>query len=124
MKLGLEGKTALVTGSSRGIGRGIALGLAAEGCRLMLTGRDVAALEEVATAIRAAGGEAHSYALDLRRAEAPAQLLLHRRAPPSLQLWPDHAAVAAQRARLLRFRRLRQAAAEGAQEQRLALMLE
>ena len=44
MDLGLKGKIALVTGSSRGIGRGIALALAAEGCDVMLTGRDAAAL--------------------------------------------------------------------------------
>ncbi len=40
MELGLKGKIALVTGSSRGIGRGTALALAAEGCDVMLTGRD------------------------------------------------------------------------------------
>ena len=45
MDLGLKGKIALVTGSSRGIGRGIALALATEGCDVMLIGRDRAALE-------------------------------------------------------------------------------
>jgi 3-oxoacyl-[acyl-carrier protein] reductase len=35
----LQGKTALVTGSSRGIGQQIALGLAREGCNLILHGR-------------------------------------------------------------------------------------
>lgn len=40
MELGLLGKIALVTGSSRGIGAGIALALADEGCNLVLTGRD------------------------------------------------------------------------------------
>jgi 3-oxoacyl-[acyl-carrier protein] reductase len=44
MDLGLTGRTALVTGSSRGIGLGIARTLAAEGCRVLLTGRDAAAL--------------------------------------------------------------------------------
>ena len=51
MELGLKGKTALVTGSSRGIGRGIALALAAEGCDVMLVGRDRAALDDAAAAI-------------------------------------------------------------------------
>ncbi|MFI4986673.1 MAG: SDR family NAD(P)-dependent oxidoreductase [Alphaproteobacteria bacterium] len=66
MELELAGKTALVTGSSRGIGRGIALALAEEGARLMLAGRDHAALDEVAGEIRKRGGEVRSHAGDLR----------------------------------------------------------
>lgn len=45
MDLGLSGKVALVTGSSRGLGRAIAASLHAEGCRVMLNGRDREALE-------------------------------------------------------------------------------
>ena len=45
MDLELVGKTALVTGGSRGIGRAVAVGLAAEGCRLHLAGRTLADLE-------------------------------------------------------------------------------
>jgi 3-oxoacyl-[acyl-carrier protein] reductase len=75
MELGLNGKIALVTGSSRGIGRGTALALAAEGCDLMLTGRDEKALDEVAGLIRAKGRRAAITALDLRDKDAPERLI-------------------------------------------------
>jgi 3-oxoacyl-[acyl-carrier protein] reductase len=48
MDLGLAGKTALVTGASAGIGRGIALALAAEGVRLAVTARRRERLQELA----------------------------------------------------------------------------
>jgi 3-oxoacyl-[acyl-carrier protein] reductase len=56
MDLQLKDKTALVTGASAGIGRGIALALAREGVRLVLVARRAAALEEVGAAITRAGG--------------------------------------------------------------------
>jgi 3-oxoacyl-[acyl-carrier protein] reductase len=68
MELGLKGKIALVTGSSRGIGQGIALGFADEGCDLMLTGRDEAALKGVAADVAKKGRRAAISVLDLRKA--------------------------------------------------------
>ena len=74
MELGLKGKAALVTGSSRGIGRGIALAFADEGCDLLLTGRDEKALHDVAQSIHAKGRKAVVQPLDLRQPGAPAAL--------------------------------------------------
>jgi 3-oxoacyl-[acyl-carrier protein] reductase len=56
VELLLTGKTALVTGASSGIGRGIAYALAAEGARLAITARRRERLEEVAGDIVARGG--------------------------------------------------------------------
>ncbi len=52
MDLGLEGKVALVGGSSKGIGRAAALGLAREGCRVTICARDDTALAAAAQMIR------------------------------------------------------------------------
>jgi NAD(P)-dependent dehydrogenase (short-subunit alcohol dehydrogenase family) len=70
----LAGKTAIVTGGSRGIGRAIALRLAADGARVILAARDQAALHQAVAEIESAGGVANSLALDLRVPENPARL--------------------------------------------------
>ncbi len=61
----LTGRTALITGASRGIGRAAALLLARQGARVVLAARNEELLDEVAGAVRAGGGEAHPMALDL-----------------------------------------------------------
>lgn len=68
-------KVALVTGSSRGIGRGIALELATEGHDIVLTGRDTAALDDTAAAVRDLGVAAHVHAADLREPDAASKLI-------------------------------------------------
>ncbi len=54
----LTGKTALVTGASRGIGRAIAIALAGAGAQVIVNGRDATTLDDVREEIEAAGGQA------------------------------------------------------------------
>jgi len=61
----LEGKTALVTGASQGIGRATAVALARAGAVTWLAARSTAKLEEVAREIRYGGGTANVLALDI-----------------------------------------------------------
>jgi gluconate 5-dehydrogenase len=61
----LAGRTALVTGASRGLGRAIALGMAEAGASLILAARDTAKLRNVAGEIIAAGGRAEISPFDL-----------------------------------------------------------
>jgi 3-oxoacyl-[acyl-carrier protein] reductase len=67
MELKLKDKVALITGASRGIGQGVAMALAAEGCDVLLTGRDQAALKLVAADIGKLGRKAAISVLDLRK---------------------------------------------------------
>ena len=61
----LKGKTAVITGASRGLGRAMALALAGEGVRLALVARDEAKLAEAAAAARQTGVEAECYRVDV-----------------------------------------------------------
>jgi 3-oxoacyl-[acyl-carrier protein] reductase len=62
---GLQGRIALVTGASQGIGRACALELARAGATVALAARNEAKLAEVAAEIEAAGGQAAAFALDV-----------------------------------------------------------
>jgi 3-oxoacyl-[acyl-carrier protein] reductase len=65
MDLGLKGKVAMISGASRGIGRAIALGLAAEGCRLSLCARGKEGLDQVAREAQGRGAEVLALAGDV-----------------------------------------------------------
>lgn len=64
---GLAGKVAIVTGGAQGVGRGIALALAAEGVAIAIAGRTAATCESVAEEIRAAGGTAIAIECDVKQ---------------------------------------------------------
>ena len=65
MELGLSGKRALVTGAGSGIGRSIALALAAEGAMVAVNDVNEAGIAQTVDAIRAAGGEASACPFDI-----------------------------------------------------------
>ena len=66
---GLSGKTAIVTGGGTGIGRGIAIALAREGVRVLISGRRRAPLEQTRIAIQEVGGECLATEADVSSAE-------------------------------------------------------
>jgi len=70
----LSGRTALVTGASRGIGAATARALAAAGAHVILTARTAGGLEEVEEAIHAEGGSATIAPMDLTENESIARL--------------------------------------------------
>ncbi|MCL0031950.1 SDR family oxidoreductase [Dehalococcoidia bacterium] len=63
--MNIENKVALITGSGRGMGRAIALGLAKNGVRIALTGRNQDLLSKVAKEIKDMGGNSKTFLLDV-----------------------------------------------------------
>lgn len=75
----LSGRTALITGASRGIGAATARALAAAGAHVVLTARNTHLLEEVEESIHQSGGHATIAPLDLAEPDAIARLALAMR---------------------------------------------
>jgi NAD(P)-dependent dehydrogenase (short-subunit alcohol dehydrogenase family) len=71
----LAGKVALVSGSTRGIGRSIAQHFASEGAKVAVTGRTVAKGEKVVDLIKSAGGEAEFFPLDITSEESVSEVV-------------------------------------------------
>src|SRR5437763_4486275 len=69
MKMKLEDRTAVITGASKGLGRAMALALAAEGARIALVSRDREKLTAVGDEITAAGGRATVFPADVTNEE-------------------------------------------------------
>lgn len=69
----IQGKVALVTGASMGIGAAVSRELARQGCKLALVARGREGLEKVSGEIRAAGGQAQTFPCDMGDAEAVAR---------------------------------------------------
>jgi NAD(P)-dependent dehydrogenase (short-subunit alcohol dehydrogenase family) len=61
----LNGKVALISGSSKGLGKAMAVAMAAEGAKIALVSRDLGQLNQVAAEIRTAGGEARAFQADI-----------------------------------------------------------
>src|SRR4051794_27187017 len=71
----LLGKVALVSGSTRGIGRSIAQMFAAEGAKVAVTGRTVERGNKVVDLIRSEGGDAEFFELDVTREDSVAEVI-------------------------------------------------
>jgi NAD(P)-dependent dehydrogenase (short-subunit alcohol dehydrogenase family) len=70
----LTGKTGLITGASKGLGKAMAIALGAAGVKLALVSRNKAQLEGVAGEVRKAGGEAHVFVADVTREDQVTKL--------------------------------------------------
>ncbi|HXI43265.1 MAG TPA: SDR family NAD(P)-dependent oxidoreductase, partial [Bryobacteraceae bacterium] len=65
----LDGKVAVITGASKGLGKAMAMALAAEGAQIALVSRNIEQLNEVGRAVKSAGGEARVFQADVAEEE-------------------------------------------------------
>src|SRR3989449_8144208 len=70
----LNGRAALITGASKGLGKAMALALGGAGARLALVSRNVGQLKETAQAVRALGAEAEIFQADVTDEQQVIQL--------------------------------------------------
>ena len=73
----LRGKSAIITGAGKGIGRGIARAYANEGAKLVLVSRTLAQVEEAAEEARAAGADAYALAVDVSSPDDVRRMVEH-----------------------------------------------
>ena len=76
-KFNLTGRTALITGSSSGIGHALAVGLAGAGARIVLNGRDPAKLERAAEKLKADGAAVVTAPFDVTDGAAVTKAIAH-----------------------------------------------
>ncbi len=74
-EMGIEGKVAIITGASSGIGKAASLLFAEEGAKVMITARDATRLQQVSDEIRANGGEVEIFPGDVTDAESRKKLV-------------------------------------------------
>ena len=100
----LAARIALITGANRGIGLGIAREYAREGARCLLAGRNMAALERVASEINASGGSASALHLDLEKVESVQAAVEHvSRTYPRLDIFVANAAALGARVAIAKY---------------------
>src|SRR4051794_26328960 len=75
LSVDLSGRTALVTGASRGIGKAIAIALGRCGAKVACVARDTGKLAETVGVITAAGGQAEAFACDVTNGAAVQELV-------------------------------------------------
>jgi NAD(P)-dependent dehydrogenase (short-subunit alcohol dehydrogenase family) len=94
--MSLDGRVALVTGASEGIGRGLAVGLADAGASVYLASRRLAVLEEVRSEIMANGGRADVVELDVTSLDS-IRAAAHQIGDPGLDILVNNAAASVNR---------------------------